>query len=84
MTTSIKDLEELKARAEQMRQASDRAQGALEQATAQLKEKFGVSTVEAAGKLLKEKEAAEEAAKTAFETKLEEFEEKWKDKLDVS
>ena len=79
--STLKNLEELKARAEKMRQQADRAQGALEQTKKQLKEEFEVDSVEEAEKLLKKMETKERQAKEEFETAQTAFMEKWGEEL---
>lgn len=78
----IKDLEQLKRKAEQLRQQHDRAQGRLEETEKRLKEEFEVDSLEAAEKLLKKLEKEEAAAKEKFDNALEEFNEEWGDKLE--
>lgn len=81
MTATIKDLEELKARSERMRREADKAAGALEQTKKQLKEEFGVDTVEDAEKLLKKLEREEEDAREKFEEAHTKFMKEWGDVL---
>ncbi len=80
--TTLADLEALKRKAEQMRQERDRAQGRLEEAQKRLKAEFKIDTVEEAEKLLKKLSGQEDEAREEFETAMESFNKKWKDKLD--
>lgn len=80
--TTLSDLEDLKRKAERMRQQRDRAQGRLEEAQKRLKEEFKVNTITEAKKLLKTLGKKEAGTKAEFEQALEEFNEKWGDKLD--
>ncbi len=80
--STLSQLETLKRKAEQMRQERDRAQGRLEEAKERLSMEFEVDSVEDAEKLLKKLKAKEAKAKEQFETAMEEFNEKWGDKLD--
>ena len=72
---------EFKKRVELAQQKADKAEGALRQVMKQLKDKFGYSTLKAAKRKLKLMEKQEQKAKAEFEKAIEEFEEKWGDKI---
>jgi len=82
MTIDLERYQSLKSNVERLRRESDRAEGALEQLMARLKEEYGCKTLsdakELAGKL--ENEAAEATRK--FNKELEEFEEEWSEVLE--
>ena len=80
--SQIKDLEQLKEKVEQLKEKRNRAEGRLEEAQERLKEEFGVNSLRAAEKLLKQLAGEEETAREEFETALEEFNDEWGDKLD--
>jgi len=73
----LKKYIELKKRVEQAQQEANKAEGALEQITKQLKKEFDCNTLEAAKKKLRVLEKQGQKAKTEFENAIEEFEEKW-------
>ena len=78
---SLKELTALKDRVEQLRRDADKAAGGLEQTLKQLSEEFDCDTLEAAEKKLKEMVRKEAEAKAAFDTALEEFNEKHSEDL---
>lgn len=71
----------LKEAVEKRQTEADKASGAFDQALAQLKKDFGVESIEEAKALLAELETAEQAAATAFNKKLKEFEGEFADVL---
>ena len=79
----LKDLEKLKRKADDLRQQRDRAQGRLEETEKRLKEEFEVDSLKDAEKLLEKLEKEETVAKEKFDDAMEDFEEKWGDKLEV-
>jgi len=79
--SKVRNLEELKDRAERMRREADKAAGALEQSKKQLKEKFDVKTMFEANTLLKKLEIEETSAKGVYDEAMEAFEEEWGSEL---
>jgi len=71
----------LKKKIEQIQQEANKVEGALEQITEQLRKEFDCATLESAKKKLKVIERQEQKAKIEFENAVEEFEEKWGDRL---
>jgi len=67
----------LKADAEQCQQEIDRAKGSLDQLLKRLKSEFGVSSIEAAKKLLAELEIKQAAAENKLDKALKKFEQRY-------
>ncbi len=78
------DLDEyqtLKRKAEKAKSDVARAEGALEQQMKSLKDEFDCESIEDAEKMLKDLEKKESVAETKYNKELEEFKNKWEDKL---
>lgn len=73
--------EQLKERAERYRREADKAEGALTQALARLKEEYGCGSIEEAEALLVDLEQKAKKAEERCVRMLHEFEKKWGDKL---
>lgn len=71
----------LKEQVDEAKQKASKAEGALNQLTKQLKESFGIESLQEA--IEKEKELRKELAalEDKFDSKLDDFEEKWKNVL---
>ena len=74
---TVKDLEQLKNKVDQLKEDSQKAQGRLEEAEKRLKEEFDVDSFEEAEKLLKELHKKEEKAKQEYDEELAAFLGKW-------
>ena len=74
---TVRDLEQLKSKVDQLKEDSQRAQGRLEETEKRLKEEFDVDSFEVAEKLLKELHKKEESAKQEYEEEFAAFLEKW-------
>jgi predicted nucleic acid-binding Zn-ribbon protein len=68
----------LKQEVEETKAEADRAQGALDQLLARLKEEFDCDNLKEAKTKLAELKAKKERAESAFEKEMAEYEEKWK------
>jgi hypothetical protein len=68
----------LKAEVEQTKAEADRAQGALDQLLARLRDEFECGTLKEAKLKLSELTAKKEKAEAAFEKTLAAYEEKWR------
>ena len=79
--TPIEKWQKVKDDAEKWQRAEDRAKGALEREMAQLERDHGVSTVEAAEKLLAKLERQAERQAAEFERAEAAFRKKWEGKL---
>ena len=77
--TSVTEYTQLKQAVDDKRAAADRASGAFDQALAELKKKFKVSSLEEAKEKLEQFEKEEAVARKAYEKALEQFKEEWKD-----
>ena len=75
--TTVARLDDLKRKAEQLRQEHDRAQGRLDESQARLREEFGVKDLDEAKALLRESEEKRQKADNEFHTVLDEVETKW-------
>jgi len=80
MSTEITEekYRKLKQEVEETKAEADRAQGALEQLLARLKEEFDCDSLKEAKAKLNELKAKKEKAQSVFEKVLEDYEEKWK------
>ena len=74
---SLSEYQKLSAAVEAKQQEAQRAQGAFEQASKQLKTDFDCDTIEAAKALLVTLEAKEQEAADAFNASLAEFKEEY-------
>jgi hypothetical protein len=74
------ELLELKQEIEEAQQQANKAQGAYEQIMKQIKKDFACNNLEQVDKLLKELESKERRLKQEYETELNKFKKKWKDK----
>jgi hypothetical protein len=79
----LKRYTELRSQVESLQRKAERSKGALQVTLDQLKNEFGVTSVEEAKKLLDQKKIAKEQLETKLETLIISFEEKWSDKLKV-
>lgn len=77
----VKEFQQLKAKADRLRAEAERAAGARDAAVAELKDKFSVSTLDEATKLLAELEAEATAAEAEYQRLYDEFQVEWGDKL---
>lgn len=77
--SSVEDYQRLKRAADTARREAEKSQGALEQTLQQLKEDWGVSTLEEAEELLASKQRTLEEVEAEFETAFDEWKEKWGD-----
>lgn len=68
----------LKQQVEEAKGEADRAQGALDQLLARLKEEFDCSNLKEAKAKLAELESKKKKAESVFEKVLADYEEKWK------
>lgn len=74
-------LVEIKERAARMRHEASKAEGAVHQLEARLREEFGCETLRDAEKLLGRLRREEEDARKKFESAAEEFDHQWSDRL---
>ena len=81
MAINLKEYDDLKSKIEKLKSNADRAEGALEQHMENLKEGFDCSSVKEAKALIKDMTEKQESVETAYDVALEEFKEKWEDKL---
>lgn len=79
--TPTQRYEQLKGQADNLRQKISRAEGALEQHMARLKDEHGCKTIEDAKRKLKRLDREASEATAAFEAAADEFEEKWEEVL---
>ena len=73
----LKRFNDLKKQVEQEQQKADRAEGALEQLHEKLKEEFNCTSLQDAEDKLKELQKKKEKAEKAFDSALQDFDEKW-------
>ncbi len=80
MSTEITEekYRKLKQQVEDTKAEADRAQGALDQLLARLKDEFECDNLKEAKAKLAELEAKKRKAESVFEKVMEEYEEKWK------
>lgn len=80
MSTEISEQEyrKLKQEVEDTKSEASRAQGALDQLTARLKEEFGCRDIKEAKAKLAELRAKKEKAESAFNKAMDAYKEKWK------
>ncbi len=71
----------LKEQAEQKARKAERAKGAMDQLSAQLKSEFGCVSLEAADKMIAKMRKDGERSKIEFDDAIEGFEERWSEKL---
>lgn len=76
------DYQRLVRQVESLRQQRDKAEGALQQLLKRLKEEFGCKTLVEAKRKLKELEDEERVGYKAYQEAREEFDKKWKGKLE--
>lgn len=81
--SSIKQLEQLKTKVQEMEVEYNRAQGRLEETEKRMKDEFEVGSIEEAKQLLQELQKKEEKAEADFEKALEKFHEKWGEQLGI-
>ncbi len=81
---TLKKYTRLKKDVETAQQRKDRAQGALDQLMKTLEEDFNCSTLKQAQKKLTNLQEQEKDAKEDFVEAIEDFEEKWEEKLQES
>lgn len=77
-----KELLRLKTDVDAKRTERDRAKGRTEETQKRMKKDFGVTTLEAAQKLLKKFRRERDQAATTFDEARTTFDEEWSDKLD--
>jgi len=77
----LKEYERLKTKVDRLQREADRAAGIRDEKMGRLKEEFGCKSLDAARKLLKTVEQETEEAEAGYAEALEEFKEKWGDKL---
>ena len=81
MTDILSKFEELKRTVDEAQQKADRAAGALEQITKQLKNDFDCKSIEETKNKLKQLEKQKEETEQDFEKELKDFKIKWKGRL---
>ena len=81
MSLDLKTYQNLKSKADSLKRDADRASGAFDEALAQLKKDFGVSTIDEAKALLEELQTKDTKAEQKFKAALEAFEKEWGDVL---
>ena len=82
MAIDVEKYQRLKKRADKAKTDADRAAGALDRTMDELKTEFDCETIEDAEARLKELEADEAEAETAYDKALAEFETAWADRFD--
>lgn len=68
----------LKEKVDQSRIQAERARGALDQLTTQLKKEFDCDNIEEARRLLKEVQAKVKKARDTFNQQMEQYQKRWK------
>jgi predicted Zn-dependent protease len=81
MPADLREFTDLKHRVESLQKRADRAQGAFDQLTSQLKKEYGVTTLDEGKRLLLKLEKEEQKAEREYREALEKFLEEWGDQL---
>lgn len=81
MSNTLRQYADLMEKVESLNRKAERAQGACEQLIKQLKEEFGVGSVEKGDKLLRDMEAEIERLKNEIEDDMNKIQSKWGDRL---
>jgi len=78
---NLSDITALKETVDRLRREVDKASGALERETEEMKKQFGCHSLEEAEELQKKLRIEEAKAKTAFDEAMIKFQEEWEDKI---
>ena len=81
MPINVEEYQRLKKKSETAKSEVSRAEGAIENQMEKLKKEFNCQTVEEAEAMLVELEGKEKELSEEFERKLDEFKQKWGDRL---
>lgn len=83
MNDLSQELLELQQEIEEAQQEINKAQGAYEQILKQIKKDFACKNLEQVDNLLEKLRSQERRLKQEYETELNKFKKKWKDKIDL-